>query len=146
SSLIVDLQGRDPDNALAFTPNPARVRLAPSAEAEATLDVNIRPGVVGEARAYPFSLVANLSGDDEVTLPVWGDGIFVYVPEVEITMRIEAERVSGPMGDYAIVLSNPTSLSLDVYLNPESADQALEIFLRTVSVGTVRDLEPEPEP
>jgi hypothetical protein len=145
SDLIVDLQGKDAANTLAFTATPPRVRLAPSAEAQATLDVSIRPGVVGEARTYPFTLVANLSGDDEVTLPVMSDGVFVYVPEVTLDMRVEAERVNGPMGDYRIVLTNPTSLNLDVDLAAESPDQALEIFLRTVSVGTSRGLEPEAE-
>lgn len=146
SDLIVDLQGKDPANTLAITPTPARVRLAPSAEAQATLDVGIRPGVVGEARAYPFTLVATLSSDDEDTLPVTCEGSFVYVPDIQIQMRIESEKVNGPMGDYRIVLTNPTSLNFDVDLAAESPGETLDIFLLSSPVSSTRGLEPEPIP
>jgi hypothetical protein len=126
--LVVDMIGQDPSNALAFTPTPARLRLGPDQEATVTLDVGIKPEVVGEPRAYPFTLVADLSAGDEGEVPVAGQAEFVYVPDVRLDMQVELVRMHGQLGDYRLVLTNPTSLMLGVELEAFDPHNALDIF------------------
>jgi serine/threonine protein kinase len=128
--LIVEIEGKDPSNALFFRTTPERVRLAALQEAKVGVEVGMRPDAVGEARAYPFTLQANFSGSDETELPIECTAEFVYVPPVRLHLQVEMGTLHGPLGDYLVVLTNPTSLTLDVSLQGDDPNHALDFYFQ----------------
>ena len=128
STLVVEVTGKDPAGVLAFTATPPRVRLAPNEAGAVEVGVAIQPGVVGEARSYPFTLVANLTGDDQTNMPIECSAEFIHVPAVQLALRLELESSEGPASYYRIVLENPTSLTLDVDLRASDPQNALDFF------------------
>ena len=106
------------------------MRLAALQEAQVGVEVGMRPDAVGEARAYPFTLKANLSGSDESELPIECTAEFVYVPPVRLHVQVEMGTLHGPLGDYVVVITNPTSLTLDVSLQGDDPNHALDFYFQ----------------
>jgi len=128
--LIVDLAGSEPSGILEFTATPNKVRLGANEEARVTLTVQARAGAVGEAHPYPFTLIANLTGTDETLLPIECQAELLLQPEVDVQIAVQPEGVHWPLGDYRVVLTNPTSLTLDVDLQAEDPSKLLGIYFQ----------------
>ncbi len=128
--LIVDLVGTEPSGILEFTATPNKVRLGASEEVRVALTVQAKAGAVGEARPYPFTLVANLTGTDEEVLPIECQAELLLQPEIEVRVEVQPEGVHWPLGDYRVVLTNPTSLTLDVDLQAEDPSGVLGIYFQ----------------
>jgi serine/threonine protein kinase len=129
-AVIVQLEARDPSGVLEFTVNPDRRRLGPNEEGTMDLVVGVRHGAVGEPRIYPFTVVARVTGGEEGASPIEAPAEFVHVPPVQIGLRVEVEPIHSELGNYHIILTNPTSLTLDVTLDAEDPENALKFFLQ----------------
>src|SRR5262249_29119517 len=92
------------------------------------LDVGIHAGAVGEPQTYPFTVIAKVTGGEEGALPIEAHADFVHVPPVELGMRVELETIHDKQGDYKVILTKPTSRTLDVTLEANDPEEALSFY------------------